>query len=72
MASCRDREERAALQRRITGRSAPGREHRGAVRLSWKSRHLPFGTILIGILLLGCLLPTILTIIALGPVNPIP
>jgi hypothetical protein len=52
--------------------TSPGREHREAVRLSWKSRHIPFGTILVGILLLGCLLPTILTIFALGPVNPIP
>jgi hypothetical protein len=37
-----------------------------------KSRHVPIGTILLVTLLLGSVLPTILTILALGPVNPIP
>ncbi len=47
-------------------------EHREAVRLAWKSRHVPFGSMLIGTLLVGSLLPTILTILAQSPVNPIP
>ena len=47
-------------------------EHREAVRLSWKSRHVPFGTILLGTLMLGSLLPTIFTILAQGPINPVP
>jgi hypothetical protein len=47
-------------------------ERREAIRLSWKSRHFPIGTILVGILVLGSLLPTIFTILALSPVNPMP
>ena len=53
--------------------SAPGvQEHREAIRLAWKSRHVPFGMILLALLLLGTVLPTVLTILAQGPVNPIP
>jgi hypothetical protein len=39
-------------------------EHREAVRLSWKSRHIPVGPILMTLFVLWSLLPTILTIIA--------
>ena len=47
-------------------------DHAEAVRLAWKSRHFPIGTILLVTLMLGSVLPTILTILAQGPVNPIP
>jgi hypothetical protein len=47
-------------------------DHAEAVRLAWKSRHVPVGTILLLILILGTVIPTILTILAQGPVNPIP
>ena len=47
-------------------------DHAEAVRLAWKSRHVPIGTILLVTLMLGSVLPTILTILAQGPVNPIP
>jgi hypothetical protein len=52
--------------------SLPAQERREAVRLAWKSRHVPIGTILVGILMLGSLLPTIFMIVAQSPVNPIP
>jgi hypothetical protein len=39
-------------------------EHAEAVRLAWKSRHVPIGTILLVTLMLGSVLPTILTILA--------
>ena len=45
-------------------------EHREAVRLSWKSRHIPFGTILIGGLALAGVLSAIFMVLALGPSNP--
>jgi hypothetical protein len=52
---------------------SPGvQDHAEAVRLAWKSRHVPIGTILLVILILGTVIPTILTILAQGPVNPIP
>lgn len=51
---------------------SPAQEYREAVRLAWKSRHVPIGTILLGTLMLGSLMPTIFTIIAQSPVNPIP
>jgi hypothetical protein len=47
-------------------------EHREAVRLAWKSRHIPMGSMMIGTSLVGSLLPTILTILAQSPVNPMP
>jgi hypothetical protein len=47
-------------------------DHAEAVRLAWKSRHIPIGTILLATLMLGGLLPTVLTILAQGPVNPMP
>jgi hypothetical protein len=47
-------------------------DHKGAVRLTWKSLHIPFGTILIGSLIVASVLSAILTILAAGPSNPIP
>jgi hypothetical protein len=49
----------------------PSRDHWEAVRLSWKSRHIPFGTILISGLALASVLSTVFTIVAEGPVNGI-
>ena len=49
----------------------PSADHKEAVRLSWKSLHIPFGTILIGSLAVASVLSAILTITALGPVNGI-
>ena len=49
-----------------------GTEHREAVRLSWKSRHIPVGTILVLGLILACVLSAIFMVIAQGPSNPIP
>jgi len=45
-------------------------EHREAVRLSWKIRHIPFGTIIIGGLALAGVLSAIFMVLALGPSNP--
>jgi hypothetical protein len=47
-------------------------EHREAVRLAWKCCHIPLGPILITLFIVWSLLPTILTIGAYGPVNPVP
>ncbi len=47
-------------------------EHREAVRLSWLSRHIPLGTLLIGGLVAVILASAVLTILAQGPSNPIP
>jgi hypothetical protein len=47
-------------------------DHREAVRLLWKSRHIPFGTILIGSLAVASVLSTVLTITAQGPANGLP
>ncbi|WP_210484210.1 hypothetical protein [Microvirga antarctica] len=47
-------------------------EHREAVRLSWKSRHIPWGTILLGSLIVSGVLSAILTVVAEGPANPQP
>jgi hypothetical protein len=47
------------------------RDHWEAVRLSWKSRHIPFGTILISGLALASVLSAVFTIIAEGPANAI-
>jgi hypothetical protein len=40
--------------------------------LAFKARHVPFGTIVITILILACVLSAILEVVALGPSNPIP
>ncbi len=47
-------------------------DHNEAVRLAFKARHVAFGTIVIIILILSCVLSAILEVIALGPSNPIP
>lgn len=50
----------------------PHPDHKEAVSLSWKSRHIPFGTILIGGLAVASVLSAILTITAQGPANGMP
>ena len=45
-------------------------EHREAVRMAWKAHHIPFGAILIGLLILGCVLSAVVDVIALGPSSP--
>jgi hypothetical protein len=52
--------------------SSAVQEHREAVRLAWKCCHIPVGPILITLFVVWSLLPTILTIVAHGPVNPLP
>jgi hypothetical protein len=47
------------------------RDHWEAVRLSWKSRHIPVGTILISGLAVAGVLSAVLTILAEGPANGI-
>jgi len=56
------------------GRQVPStrREHREAVRLAWKSLHLPLVTLLTAGLVLVCVLSAVLMIVAQGPSNPIP
>jgi hypothetical protein len=49
----------------------PSRDHWEAVRLSWKSRHIPFGTILVSGLALASVLSTVFMIMAEGPANGI-
>jgi hypothetical protein len=50
----------------------PRTDHSEAVRLAWKSRHIPVGTLFVLGLLLACLLSAIFMMIAQGPSNPIP
>jgi hypothetical protein len=40
--------------------------------MSWKSRHIPLGPLLMLELLLACVLSAIFMMIAQGPSNPIP
>jgi hypothetical protein len=47
-------------------------EHKEAGRLSWQSRHIPFGTILLVSLILVAVLSAIFMVVAQGPSNPIP
>jgi hypothetical protein len=47
-------------------------DHWEAVRLAWKSLHIPVGTLLIGGLLLAGVLSAVATVWGQGPVNPIP
>jgi hypothetical protein len=47
-------------------------DHKEAVRLTWKSRHIPIGTILLGVVVGLGVLSAILTILAASPSNPIP
>jgi hypothetical protein len=42
------------------------------VRLSWKSRHIPIGTILIGSLALAGVLSAVFMVLAEGPSNVLP
>jgi hypothetical protein len=39
--------------------------------MAWKARHIPFGTILIALLILACILSAIVDVSALGPSNPL-
>jgi hypothetical protein len=50
---------------------SPSGDHWEAVRLSWKSRHIPFGTILITGLALASVLSAVFTMVAEGPANGI-
>jgi hypothetical protein len=47
-------------------------EHKEAVRLSWKSRHIPVGTLLLSGVLLAAILSAVFMVIHQGPANPIP
>ena len=47
-------------------------DHWEAVRLAWKSLHIPVGTLLIGGLLLAGILSAVAMVWGQGPVNPIP
>lgn len=47
-------------------------EHKEAVRLSWKSYHIPVRTALLGSLLLAGVISAIFMVVAQGPSSPIP
>jgi len=47
-------------------------DHREAVRLVWKSRHIPVMTVFVCCLALAGVLSAIFMVIAQGPSNPIP
>ena len=47
-------------------------EHKEAVHLAWKSRHIPVGTLVISGFLLACVLSAVFMVVAQGPSNPIP
>ena len=47
-------------------------EHWEAVRLAWKSLHIPVGTLLIGSVLLAGILSAVAMVWGQGPVNTIP
>jgi hypothetical protein len=53
----------------------PGRsraEHWEAVRLSWKSHHVPVGTLFLMLIVLAGVLSAILMVLTESPSNPIP
>ncbi len=50
----------------------PRPEHWEAVRLSWKSLHIPFGTILIGSLLVASVASAVSMMWSFGPSSPMP
>ncbi len=50
----------------------PRSEHWEAVRLAWKSLHIPVGTLLIGSLLLAGVASAVSMVWAYGPVNLMP
>ena len=47
-------------------------DHWEAVRLSWKARHVPVGTILVSGLALACVLSAVVSIFVTGPGAGIP
>jgi len=47
-------------------------DHKEAMRLTWKSRHIPVGAILLACLLAVSVLSAVLAIIAESPSSPIP
>ena len=47
-------------------------EHREAVRLFRKARHIPFATIIGVVFGAACIVSTFFSVWALGPANPIP
>ena len=49
--------------------NAARQDHREAVLLSWKARHVPFGTILISGLALVSVFSAVLSILAEGPAH---
>jgi hypothetical protein len=50
----------------------PVSDHKEAVRLTRRSRHIPFGTILLSTLLLSGIFSMISMVWSYGPANPIP
>ena len=50
----------------------PRPEHWEAVRLSWKSLHMPFGTILLGSLLVASVASAVSMMWSFGPSSPMP
>jgi len=50
----------------------PRSEHWEAVRLAWKSLHIPLGTLLMGGLLLAGIASAVSMMWVYGPANPIP
>jgi hypothetical protein len=48
------------------------RGHWEAVRLEWLSRHVPVGTVLIGVIAAVILASAVFAILAQSPSNPIP
>ena len=46
--------------------------HKEALLLAWNSRHVPFGTLLIGGLVLLTIVSTVSSILAMSPGNGIP
>ncbi len=47
-------------------------EHWEAVRLSWRSRHIPVGSLLLSALLLASVMSAVSMVWAYGPVNVMP
>lgn len=49
-----------------------GSDHTEATRLMWRSRHIPFRVIFLGVLLMSGVLSMASMVWSYGPVNPIP
>jgi len=62
--------EGTIMPKQTAGR--PRQDHREAVRLSWKARHIPFGTILVSGVALASVLSTVFTILSQGPARIFP